>query len=187
MATSQPPRLAQAEPVPGSSTTAPCFGKKKRQQDFSRTVGGPDVRHRARTAAGQRDAAMRGEHAPDPALRRRTAAALASGITSCSLPVSTHSGFAPRSVFGQSEHRSMSPRGAASSRVRGALGLQRPSIALRRHGHDAGDHLQRHGIARTGELAHDVRTAQRRMTCEGHFERRRENANPRARTGATAG
>ena len=30
VATSQPPRLAQAEPVPGSSTIAPCLGKKNR-------------------------------------------------------------------------------------------------------------------------------------------------------------
>src|SRR5438874_267516 len=100
--------------------TAPYFGKKKRH----RILPGPSVAHtyamervpppgRATLPFAARPAAS--------GFARRTAVAFASGITSCSLPVSTHSGCAPRSASARPSIAAMAAGAAVTSRVRGAL------------------------------------------------------------------
>ena len=112
---------------------------------------------------------------------RSTAAALASGMTSCSLPVSTHSGGPATSAASSPSIAASSAREAEGSRCFGAFACSVHTSPSRVDGDDAGGHLERDAIAGVQQVAHHVRRAQRRMPGEGHLERGREDAHARRR------
>ena len=83
--------------------------------------------------------------------------------------------------FHESEHRGDVRAGSGHFTCSWRFRLQGPAVTGCSNRDEPSDHLERDSIPRVGELAHHVRTAQRRMTGERHFERRREYPHMRGR------
>ena len=187
VASSQPPRLAQAEPVPGSSIDRAVLREEEPRDDRPLAGSGRPPGRGAKTYAIARwpvrpCASSRSARGA----ARRTASADASGITSCSDP-----GVDPqrrrrrvgRDVgLGEPEHRG--ELGARRRRRRDAA-AHWPAASRRRRAPSTGmtPALISSVTASPGlrQRANDVRGAERRMAGERHLERRREDAHARRR------
>src|SRR5439155_25112253 len=120
----QPPRFAVADPVAGSSSAVPPWGKKKRARSPAPDGANTYAMLRPSTlgSCASRSARTR---------RRRTAASLVSGTMSCSVPAFTHSGRSPMSCSSSPSIAASVRRGSCTSRQLGALAcrVQRSPVA----------------------------------------------------------
>src|SRR5882762_8991405 len=120
----QPPRFAAADPVAGSSSAEPPCGKKKRARSAAPVGANTYTMLWPSTLASCASRSARTR-------KRRTAASLVSGTTSCSVPAFTHSGRSPMSCSSSPRIAAIVRRGSCTSRQLGGLAcrVQRSPLA----------------------------------------------------------